>query len=87
MNVALIGATGQVGSRIATELVQRGHQVTGIVRNLDGVTPQPGVTLVRGEAETAKIIGAVFGVPLPQRPRSTRQCAAIRQANADAPAA
>jgi uncharacterized protein len=50
MNVALIGATGQVGSRIATELVKRGHQVTGIVRNLDGVTPQPGVTLVRGDA-------------------------------------
>ncbi len=39
MNVALIGATGRVGSRIAAELLKRGHPVTGIVRNLDGVTP------------------------------------------------
>jgi NAD(P)H-binding len=60
MNVALIGATGQVGSRIATELVKRGHQVTGIVRNLDGVTPQPGVTLVRGDANEPSTLAPLF---------------------------
>ncbi|MGH6704052.1 MAG: NAD(P)-dependent oxidoreductase [Bradyrhizobium sp.] len=31
MKIALIGATGRVGSRLATELLSRGHAVTGIV--------------------------------------------------------
>jgi hypothetical protein len=30
MRIALIGATGRVGSRLATELLSRGHTVTGI---------------------------------------------------------
>src|ERR1700742_1817182 len=50
MNIALIGATGRVGSRIATELLNRGHKVTGIVRNTQGATPQAGVSLVQGDA-------------------------------------
>jgi len=33
MNVALIGSGGRVGSRLATELLRRGHTVTGIERN------------------------------------------------------
>jgi len=32
--MALIGATGQVGSRILTELLRRAHQVTAIARNV-----------------------------------------------------
>jgi putative NADH-flavin reductase len=31
MKVAVIGATGAVGSRLMVELVRRGHQVTGII--------------------------------------------------------
>ena len=34
-NVALIGATGFVGSAILNELIERGHKVTAIVRNLE----------------------------------------------------
>ena len=34
MKIALIGITGRVGSRVADELLKRGHQVTGIARNL-----------------------------------------------------
>ena len=30
MKIALIGATGRVGSRLATELLSQGHAVTGI---------------------------------------------------------
>ena len=30
MKIALIGVTGRVGSRLATELISRGHAVTGI---------------------------------------------------------
>ena len=35
MKVALIGASGNVGSRILTELLNRGHEVTGIVRDTE----------------------------------------------------
>ncbi|TDR84526.1 NAD(P)-dependent oxidoreductase [Enterovirga rhinocerotis] len=49
MNVALIGATGQAGSRILAELVRRGHRVTAIVRQPDRVPSQPGVTAERGD--------------------------------------
>ncbi len=33
MKIALIGASGFVGSKILAEALQRGHQVTAIVRN------------------------------------------------------
>jgi putative NADH-flavin reductase len=33
MKVELIGASGNVGSRILTKLLNRGHEVTGIVRH------------------------------------------------------
>ena len=33
MKVALIGASGNVGSRVLTELLGRGHEVTGIARH------------------------------------------------------
>lgn len=33
MKIALIGATGSVGSRIAAEALSRGHSVTGLVRH------------------------------------------------------
>lgn len=39
MKVALIGITGQVGSRLAAELLRRGHKVTGRARR-----PQSGKT-------------------------------------------
>jgi len=41
MNIALIGATGFVGSAILQEALQRGHEVTAIVRNPEKVTPHP----------------------------------------------
>lgn len=58
MKVALIGVTGMVGSRIAAELVSRGHSVTGISRSADreaavkkGVfLPESRVAMVQGDA-------------------------------------
>ena len=41
MKIALIGATGFVGSAILQEALQRGHEVTAIVRNPEKVTPHP----------------------------------------------
>jgi len=36
--VALIGASGRIGSKIAAELLKRGHTVTGIARNPEKIT-------------------------------------------------
>lgn len=49
MNIALIGATGNAGSRILSELVERGHSVTAIVRNPDRVPASSGVSAVKGD--------------------------------------
>jgi putative NADH-flavin reductase len=35
LKIAIIGATGNAGKRITEEAVKRGHQVTGIARNID----------------------------------------------------
>jgi uncharacterized protein len=50
MKVALIGITGRQGSRLATELLTRGHEVTGIARNSSGVIAQQGLTVRQGDA-------------------------------------
>jgi len=47
MKVALVGATGNIGRRIQSELVARGHEVTAIARNLDKAVHGPGVSVRR----------------------------------------
>ncbi|WP_265517421.1 NAD(P)-dependent oxidoreductase [Nitratireductor luteus] len=49
-HVALIGASGNVGSRILEELSDRGHQVTAIARSTVKTPALPGVTAVEGDA-------------------------------------
>ena len=44
MKIALIGATGRIGSRILKEAASRGHQVTAIARGAASLEPLPGVT-------------------------------------------
>jgi len=41
MKLALIGATGFVGSRVLNEALERGHQVTAIVRNIERLPAHP----------------------------------------------
>ncbi len=41
MNIALIGATGFVGSGILQEALSRGHAVTALVRDPEALTPHP----------------------------------------------
>ncbi|MGX5801422.1 NAD(P)-dependent oxidoreductase [Bradyrhizobium sp. Arg314] len=50
MKIALIGASGQVGSRLLKELSDRGHAVTAIARNPEKIAALPGVTAKRGDA-------------------------------------
>jgi len=45
MKIALIGATGSVGSRIAAEALSRGHSVTGLVRHPEKAKPMAGLEL------------------------------------------
>ncbi|MBZ9897020.1 NAD(P)-dependent oxidoreductase [Mesorhizobium sp. BR1-1-6] len=47
--VALIGASGEVGSRLLKELSDRGHTVTGIARNPEKIAALPGVTARKGD--------------------------------------
>jgi putative NADH-flavin reductase len=49
MKVALIGASGQGGSRLLAELIRRGHQVTAIARQPDKIAADPGVTAKKGD--------------------------------------
>lgn len=57
--IALLGITGRAGSRIANELLARGHSVTGIARKVDGVEARPGLTV---DAADSKSVDAL--VPL-----------------------
>lgn len=43
MRIALIGASGQAGSRILAELSRRGHAVTAIARTAEKIAALPGV--------------------------------------------
>ncbi|WP_345796413.1 NAD(P)-dependent oxidoreductase [Castellaniella sp. MT123] len=50
MKVALIGVTGRVGSRLLAELLRRGHQVTGIARDVSKIPRQPELVLENADA-------------------------------------
>jgi len=41
MKIAIIGASGFIGSKITDEALRRGHEVTGIVRNPDRLPSNP----------------------------------------------
>lgn len=60
MHVALIGATGNAGSRILAELVRRGHSVTAIVRNPERVPTQPRVTAKKGDVFNQQDLAALL---------------------------
>jgi len=49
MKIAVIGASGNVGSRVVAELARRGHAVTAIVRHPDKLAVRAGVTPVKGD--------------------------------------
>jgi putative NADH-flavin reductase len=49
MKIAVIGASGNAGSRITTELARRGHSVTAIARHPEKIAAQANVTPTRGD--------------------------------------
>jgi len=50
MKIALIGATGNVGSVILAEAEKRGHHITAIARRPESIVPRPTVRPQRGDA-------------------------------------
>jgi putative NADH-flavin reductase len=62
MKIALIGATGQVGSRILDEALGRGHQVTAIARKPQSIAARTGLTtLALDVSEGDKLASALAG--------------------------
>lgn len=53
MHIALIGATGFVGSAVLDELLQRGHRVTVLARSPGKLAAREGLTVVPGDAQNA----------------------------------
>lgn len=59
-HIALLGITGRAGSRIATELLQRGHTLTGIARNVSKATARPGLTLKAADATDVHALAEIL---------------------------
>jgi uncharacterized protein len=49
MRIAVVGASGNAGSRITAELARRGHTVTAIARNPEKIAVQANVTAKKGD--------------------------------------
>lgn len=60
MKVAHIGATGNVGSRILAELLRRGHEVTGIVRHPETLSPHDRLTARQGDVNDEDSLAALL---------------------------
>ena len=60
MKIALIGASGFVGTAILNEAVSRGHHVTAIVRDVSKVAAHPQVTAVAVDAQDSQALAKVL---------------------------
>ena len=49
MNLLIVGATGGTGRQLVTQALERGHQVTALVRRPPRDEPRPALTLVVGD--------------------------------------
>lgn len=62
MKIAIIGATGRVGTRLTDEAVRRGHQVTAIARQASRLPARAGVSSKDVDAtDTAALSAALAG--------------------------
>jgi len=60
MKIVVFGATGNVGQRIVTEALGRGHKVVGVVRDPEAVqSPDRRVKLVKGDATNADSVAKI----------------------------
>ncbi|MGZ3411477.1 MAG: NAD(P)-dependent oxidoreductase [Xanthobacteraceae bacterium] len=62
MKVAVLGASGNIGSQIVTEALSRGHSITGIARHPEKIAPRAGVTVKPGDlSDEAGLAAALRG--------------------------
>jgi putative NADH-flavin reductase len=61
MKIALVGATGNAGSRVLAELIARGHEVTGIVRNPEKLPDGDRIFGTRTDGSQATLCAAIAG--------------------------
>ena len=60
LKIALIGVSGNVGKRIAEEALNRGHQVTGIARNIDDVAARNNLSLKLGDISDPEALAGML---------------------------
>ncbi|MBR1226507.1 MULTISPECIES: NAD(P)-dependent oxidoreductase [unclassified Bradyrhizobium] len=60
MKIAVVGASGNAGSRIVTELASRGHTITAIARHPEKIASQPNVTAKQGDVQDQAGLAALF---------------------------
>ena len=60
MKIALIGASGQAGSRILAELTRRGHHVTAIARNPEKIAAGAHITASKGDVADKPALAALL---------------------------
>jgi putative NADH-flavin reductase len=61
MKIALIGASGNVSSRIVAELSSRGHQITAIARNPGKIASLPGIRPTAVDIADTESLAAILG--------------------------
>ncbi len=60
MKIAILGISGRVGSRIANELLQRGHAITGVARKIEGVAERPGLAVKAADATSVDALAPLL---------------------------
>lgn len=60
MNIAILGATGRIGSRLLAEALRRGHQVTALVRDPSRLAPREGLSIRQGDALDPEMAAATL---------------------------
>ena len=60
MKIALTGVTGRVGSRLAAELLRRGHAVTGIARDVSKAQAKPGLRLEAADVNRGEALASIL---------------------------
>ena len=62
MKIALVGATGFVGTAVLAELLQRDHRITALLRDPSKLESRPGLSTVVGDVfDTAAVAAALRG--------------------------
>jgi putative NADH-flavin reductase len=60
LKIAIIGATGNVGSRLVDEALSRGHHVTAIARDAGNLPPDRNLTLAKADATNPETLSEVL---------------------------